>query len=729
MDNLKKKRIIFSIITLILFLVCVCGNFYTVDTYASRVYFSNSYNTSGQLYSGDVVEQEFTLAEEDEGVQVFFGTYVTVLEKGTIVAELFDENGEKVAETEVDLAGTQDNTYVSFHFGKLDESLYNQKCKIRLTFSNIEDQLLAYYTAWTDGETYTCTFNGEVQDHNLVVNGIKDTTYVEYRDFRLFYIFGIGVFAVYLAMFKIKWKEINVRKTIEKCKKYVKDNWKRILIVVGLILASTAVAAVAEYFFSKDEDYANPYRAFAVFAGVFLIIIMVYYKNYIWKRAHIFFFIVSMLVGSVYALGIPPTAVGWDEQLHYTRTAYMSWGATNKVSVCDYLINSRYTQANYYYIFLKDQREAWVEEANAFDAEGGIMGYMEGVQVSSIAYVPTSILLYVARVLGVDFITRFTLGRIFNLFQYSLFLAIAIKLLKGRGKMLIAAIGLIPTNIIMAASYGYDWWLISLIILGYAIFIGELQEKGRVSTKKFIQSVVVMSIGLMAKAVYFPLMLPLMLLKKDKYEDSKKARWIVVLAAVLLVASFILPLFLSASSGAAAGGGDTRASSSVNAAGQVVYILTNLGEYLQTLIKYMWSFLQPDSASGYLTNMAYQGKGSYYTVCLIIIGIAAAIDNSDKPVFRKRESLALCGGYIGVLGALVLTITSMYISYTAVGASSVSGCQPRYILPVLFPFLFFIGENEMKISDEVKGKVFSWCVVAMALIGLLAIHDCYIIKY
>lgn len=725
MKYLKNKKILFGIITAFILLIGIGSNYYFRDAYASRIYYANSTNVSDRLQSGDVIEQEFTLAEGDEGVQVFFGTYVTVLSGGQIQAELFDSYGAKVAETVVDLTGTQDNTYTSFHFGKLDESLYNQRCKIRLTFSDIDDQFLAYYTAWTDGIT-ACSYNGEVQDHNLVVNGIKATQYLEYRDFRLNYIMVMAIFMVYVAMFKINWKEFSARKSVENAVSYVKTNWKLALKPAALIIAGMILSYLAELYLSRDAEYANPFRAFAIFTAFFIIAIAVAYKKYIWQRAHIFFFVVSMLVGSVYIASVPPVAVGWDEQLHYTNSSYMSLGATNKILVPDYLIETRYVQQHYYNIFQKVQREAWVEEINEFDRVGGVMGYLVGAPLSSTAYIPTSIVLYVTRVLGLDFTTRFTLGRWFNLLLYSLFNAMAIKLLRGRGKMIVAAVSLLPTQIVMAGSYGYDWWLNSLVILGYAVFISELQGKGMVSTKKTMQAVIITCLGLTAKAVYFPLLLPFFLLKKDKQENAKKARVLVLIGVLILVASFVLPLLMSAATGVVA---DNRGHSNVDAMGQIVYILNNMDEFLSMLYRFMMNYLNPDSSNRYITLLGYQGSGGYYTVCLLLMGVAATVDNSETTVFTKKQTLAKIGGYIGVLGSLLLVVTALYVGFTDVGDSSVSGCQPRYILTVLFPFLFFFGENAMKVPSETKAKVYSWVVIGISLVTLLAIHDCYIVQY
>lgn len=729
MNNLKKRKVIFSIIALVLFLICVCGNFYTIDSYAVRSYFTKASSISARLYSGDVLEQEFALGEEDQGVQVVFGTYVTVLEKGTVLAELFDENGEKIAETEVKLEGTTDNQYVNFYFGNLDESLYNQKCKVRFTFTDIDEQLIAVYNSKIDIDKYEYTINGEVQEYNLAMNGIKETTYVEYRDFRLFYIFGIGVLALYFAMFKLKWRKIDFHAIKEKCTSFIKDNKKHILTIAGIMVGCIIASVIAEYNLSNKYGYINFSRAVATFAILFIVMFVLYLREDILKYLHRVFFVACVLLGCVYIFSAPSIAIAWDEQLHYANTSYMSWGATDRISEADYLIYSMYTESEYEDIYSKEQKEAWIEEINSIDRQGNMVEYLEGASIGSVAYVIPSIVLYVGRTIGLDFVTRYSLGKLTNLLLYSLVITIAIKSLKGRGKMIVAALGLVPTNILLASSYGYDWWVTALIILGFSIFLGEIQEKGCISNKKVLQSVAVMGLGMLPKAVYFPLMLPIMLMKKDKYEDSKKARTIVVAAMFLLVASFILPMLININSGAAAGGGDIRGGTSVNAQAQIVQILEEPLKYARTLTRFTWDYLKPDDVQKYFTGMGYLGEMEYFTICMLLVAIATLMDNSKNTTFKGKAPIMVGGIYLGVLGTIVLIVTAVYVSYTKVGWTWVSGCQPRYIMPVLFPALFIMGENDFDVSEKMKKKSCMWCIIGMSFVFLQSVYTCFIVNY
>lgn len=729
MSWLKNKKIVFSIIALVLFLVFIVGNFYARGAYASAVYFANYYQALNQLYSGDVIEQKLVMREGDEGVSVILGTYVTTLSGGSIQAELYDENGTKITEAETELYGHSDNYGAKIYFGKLDESAYGQTLTLRMTFVDIDDQLVTVYGSITDLDKYEATLNGEPLGWNITMDGIRKTVFVEFRDFRNFFVGGFGILAAYLAMFKISWKEIKPRKICQNAINIVKANWKKILLTLGVMVLSAIVGNQIEGYWSSASAYANPYRAYAVSVALFVIAFAVIFHKYIWKHVHIYFMILTMLVGSVYIMGQPPVPVSHDEQLHYTNTSYVSWGATTKISASDYYVFSRYYQSGYYNIFQKDQRNAWVEEVNIVDGQGHTMPYANIMGLAEMPYYLTGIALYVFRFLGFEFITRYLLGKFVNLFIYASCFALSIWLLPGRGKLLLSMIGLIPTNIIMAASYGCDWWIIAFVALGFSLFIRELQMHDKISTKKFTLSTLVITIGMLPKAVYFPVLFPMMLMKKDRYEESKKCRVITVIGAIVLVLSFILPLVISVDTGGAAGGGDLRGGSDVNAAGQIAYILGNFGEYMKVLFGYMKVYLDPDKTYAILNATAYQGRGPFFTACLMTLAVAAALDNTDKPVFKGREPLTVLGNYIGNFGAVVLVITALYVGYTPVASATVNGCQPRYLLPILFPFLYFAGENKLSTSEELKGKGFVWGAITMMIIAILTINDTYLIKY
>ena len=461
----------------------------------------------------------------------------------------------------------------------------------------------------------------------------------------------------------------------------------------------------------------------SVFVIALIVSFTILCKKYIWKYAHIYFFIVSMLVGTVNIIALPPVAAGWDETVHYSKVAVLSKGGKEHLTIADEVIVRLDGNFEYDNIFVKADRDNWEAYLNMVGTEATVRREVS-LNSRSVAYVPPSIGLYIGRELGFNAVSCYMLGKGVNLLMYSLFLALAIKCLNNRGKILVSVLGLIPTSMYMATTYSYDQWVYSLMILGLAMLIGELQTKGRISVNNTIKSTLVFIIGLLPKATYFPLMFPMMLLKKDKYENSKKSRIIVFVGMLIMLSTFILPLFFT-------GGGDadTRGGSGLNPGAQIMFILTNPIAFAGILIEFLWNYMSPDKASGYTTMLAYQGIGKYFTICLLVMCVAAIIDNSDRTIFKDKEKWCLAGNWLGILGSLALAAASLYVSFTPVQASTINGMQPRYILPILFSILYFAGEYKIEVSKEIKGKVFIWTTLVMAAIFLLGVYELIIVRY
>lgn len=551
-----------------------------------------------------------------------------------------------------------------------------------------------------------------------VLMNVRNDGNLRYKDIRLYYVFVAVLFFTYLVLYRINWNEL--RDKLKRCKIALKNKriWKVILGTIIVIMADFAIACMVESLWA-NINYTNPYRGWLVFVALVLISTVALYRKYIWKYAHIYFFIVVMLLGSVNAITIPMPYLSWDDQIHYERTAHMSYGGAGTISEADFAAIEDGWRFFYYNgtgIIQKDVRQEWENLIQTKDVNTKV-NTAKVVDCTYVAYAPASISLYIGRVLGLEFTTNFIIGKLTSLACYALFLSYSIKLLKGRGKVLVAVLGLIPTMLYMASSYAYDWWVYSLVILGYAIVIGELQRTGKVGTWEFIKAAAIMVVGMLPKPVYFPLIFPLMLMRKDKYSDSKKCRVITIGAMLILVTSFMIPLIISGR-----GSNDMRGGAGVDSAGQIVFILTNLVAYIKILFNFLWEYLSPDIAYEYLTNMAYLGFCGYYTICMLLLGVVTFLDNDETVTFGKAEILTKWGSFVGVLGSLVVAVTSLYISFTAVGAETIAGCQGRYILPVLFPFLFFVGEMGVRVPEKMREKLFVFSVNIMAGVYLLG---CY----
>ena len=77
---------------------------------------------------------------------------------------------------------------------------------------------------------------------------------------------------------------------------------------------------------------------------------------------------------------------------------------------------------------------------------------------------------------------------------------------------------------------------------------------------------------------------------------------------------------------------------------------------------------------------------------------------------------------------LILVETSLYVSFTAVASPTVAGCQPRYILPLVFAFLVLIGPRSWRLSAKIsRTPLYNGLILAiMVLLNYIGLWQAYI---
>ncbi len=466
-----------------------------------------------------------------------------------------------------------------------------------------------------------------------------------------------------------------------------------------------------EYILSLENGYINIYRVLIITTIMCIVIFSIIYRNLIWKYTHIYYFALVMTIGTITILTIPSTVgITADDQIHYAKTADLSYGGKGKVSETDaYVAMAVYTnfiQNGEMYNHIS--RYEWNDYINNNHKEYPILvSIFEAIpggarlSITSVAYIPGAIGLIVGRGLGLCFTTTFMLGKWMNLLAYSLIFSIAIKIIKGRGKILISVMGVIPTILFSAASYSYDWWVISFVLLGYTIFINLLNQDGKIQTKRMLLIMTIMIIGILPKAIYFPLIFPMIFVKKDKCVSPYMIRALVICSMMFLVSTILLPMLT-----ATGGVGDVRGGTDVNSTEQIKFIINNPLQYTKVLLNFLKTYLSPDEAYHYLTFLLYYGQAPYYSICLLVIAIVSMLDNENAENLRK---ILLYHKIIVVFSCaitIVFVATALYITFTSVGSDGIAGCHPRYILPTIFPFVYFSTNMKIQIDKGIKRDLY-----------------------
>lgn len=403
-------------------------------------------------------------------------------------------------------------------------------------------------------------------------------------------------------------------------------------------------------------------------------------------------FFILFIFGSYLCVALPlGGGTSFDGQIHYERTLEMSHILDKKVTLAEL----EYTKPYFESINNAEDYSARKNEINQLYLN--ITSEVESITLSnnlyvSIPYLPSAIMLFIGRGLSMPFHSIFMLGRWGNVLLYSIIVFFAIRKLKS-GKMIMAVIALFPLNIFLSASYTYDTWLTAFFMLGTAYIISVFQQSKKTITKaELFVPLVAYFLGCSAKAIYFPVFLFLLFYPKSLFQEEKiykRFRLLTMAVLAFVVFSFLIPMFITQTASIT----DTRGGTEVQGSAQIKHILNNPIHYSKTLFTFLKDYLSLNKANEYIEFFAYLGRGKHFIFVLVLLGIVVF---TDKNEFDCRVPLKFrffsCAVFIVTV---MLVASALYITFTPVGADTIAGCQPRYLIPLLFPVLSVLGSGKM----------------------------------
>ena len=453
-----------------------------------------------------------------------------------------------------------------------------------------------------------------------------------------------------------------------------------------MVLATISVAicgTVAAY--SKTEFI--PMYAYMVTGIVYIIFTAYLLRKSVGDKPEKLFFSILMISGFCYVLASPNNVgVVWDEGIHFFRVESIVQLFNDEGIQADE--NELYSNPMFFDYVSKDTRAKFNNDINQNANERVDVDYTYGF--FSIAYVGYAVGITIARAFLLPFTWCYKIAKIINLAFYGMIIYYAMKKLKA-GKILVATIALIPTLQLMAGAYSYDQWVLSFTIYGFCYFLSFLQDKEKkmrpIDEWLMLGSFV---LACLPKAIYFVLMFPLLFLPKTAFNNKKHhIKYIVhlMIAVFILLVVIIIPMLMSGASG------DLRGGSDVNGMQQIMFILHNPMRYMEILANFLYSYLHPSNGFQIYQNYAYFGFGSFGMTTTILVGVVALLDKSGEKIKTGWVWFSsIFGSFMGIL----LVVTALYISFTAVGNDWVEGCQFRYIIPSLFPFLYMITPEKVE---------------------------------
>jgi len=460
-----------------------------------------------------------------------------------------------------------------------------------------------------------------------------------------------------------------------------KSTWG--LLALAFVIAA-AMGVCLEIVLKKTDVFAWT-RAMFFGSIVFVCATFVFLRKTLFQKPEQAFLLISLSLGLCICVTLPIASnISWDDQIHYSRVINCSQGMSAVFSGADTAI-SEITASKTLSVIGRDEN---ANSLNALDKVNHVTHtYNRTFFPHNIGYYPSVVGIWLGRILTLDFSATYTLGRIGNLLAYVAMIYFGMKRLIN-GKIVLMILALFPTNLFLACSYSYDTWVTGGVALAVSYFLGAIQRPEENLTYK--EAAIMMTaffVGIMPKSIYFVAILLLLLMPRTKFPSLRSERRYqrAVCLTVLLGMEFCLFTILQPLVFSSTGLTDVRGGADVNAVKQVLYILTNPIEYMCTLVKFLKEYLSLEHSNQYISFWAYLGIVNLHTVATGMLWTAVATDCVEDEI--KTRSW-----YTRVAAAAILFVTlcaaasSLYITFTPVAATTVAGFQPRYILPLLFPF-------------------------------------------
>lgn len=323
-----------------------------------------------------------------------------------------------------------------------------------------------------------------------------------------------------------------------------------------------------------------------------------------------------------------------------------------------------------------------------------LIDYRNVKNLSFVPYIPTTIITFIGKLIGITPLIILLLARAVNLLIVILCSYFAIKKVPHFKKAFFV-VALFPIFMQQAAAVNMDYLTNAISILMSAYIIGMIYQKEKVSSKQLIVLGVMTILLALGKFGYFPIMLLLFLVPNEKFSSNKKA-WFYKLGYLLFL--FIFSYILNTTAAASGADGGTELEKYYG----LKYIFTNFIDTIVVFFRTIFLRIDQDIFRGYFNCFGYSTimHHSIPYVCMIAIYLVMILSyHEDDKKLNIKERIGYLIIPILVIG-LVYTIA--FSRWTQIGQPTIWGIQARYFLPVM-PLLYIACSNS-KLEINIKNK-------------------------
>jgi uncharacterized membrane protein len=562
--------------------------------------------------------------------------------------------------------------------------------------------------------------NGIFESPVIEVSNEHNSEYKTVKDGIFYIIFFDFIFIIlWFCLTKLGKTNIIYQYIFDTCLKLLKYKFMILIFLFGIIFISFGFLIG-----SMTNASSILFRCFFALSILFATIVIIFFNG----KPEKLFLTASLIVGFLLSVTLPLSLISWDEETHYSLAVEQSFFKTVYFTSAENDIRS----INIEDWFNSGTSRSIVSGEKNFQYRNGFdRFYSKNFKsylklYSRLGHIPSGIMLFLARSFKFSFQLYFFFGRMGNVLVYSFVIYLALKRLKT-GKYILSTIALFPTCVFLASNYSYDYWVTAFTALGVAYLLRELQEPDRkIEIKNICIMIGAFVVGLGPKPIYFPLMIMLYFLRKEKFTNKNIYRkYLLFLTLIILtvVMSLVIPFLYSKGTYYT----DVRGGSGVNTVGQIKFILFHPFKYIMILLKFLKDYFSLENISNYTVFFAYLGHIPNFLLLFTIIIFVTITDRNgyDKDVLDPGVRLF----FLSIaFFSIALAATTLYIAFTPVSVNTIAGCQPRYIMPVLFPVLSVLGSS--KIKNRMYEELYSMFIFSsLSYVLFFGIWEAVISKY
>ena len=697
-----------------------------------------------------------------------------------VTIQLFDAENQELLQGWTETGqNIQDNWFVEY---AVDSDIVTEDMSYYLRVTVNEPTKVLFCSQVDSNQKCPFLINGVEQEGDLILRVTSDI-YVTETLFWGFLYCGILAFLITMAISNVRKIRNGLASLIYK----VRLNYKKILVfgIEAILLGILSIILERIYtsyhlHLGHEVSFFNPYKLLFIYCCLVVALIMKTWWKTITEKPERAFLFVFMVIGLFLVVLLPAEAeVSWDESIHY-------WKAVTLANAWDGQANSAQSYLYWHSGIGGYGIPSTVETLHARQYSIQMMyeaGTSETVQISALrslnalGYLPSAFGLILGKLFSLSLKRSFYLGAGMNLILYMILVYFGMKKLKS-GKLTLLVISCLPTAVYLASVYSLDSWITGFSILGMCYLIGTLQSGEKVTNRDLAVMLVSFSLGFLAKAVYFPMFLLFLLIKKDQFvnerqglyfrittialcltymlemvlpaflliplifimwgliyavykliclipKDKRKTVLVIctLITLVLFVAAIyvILPLLV--------GSGDARGGNTVNSAEQVKFVLSNPFAYAKILFTYLLTnYLNPMGAFRVtFATFGYLGESQYVYLFMWFVLFVIIFDKSEFDQWSGKM-LTTCSVLVVDMVTIILIATALYVSFTPVAYPTINGCQPRYLMPLMFGTGVMIGTNRIPLKMNRSLLTKGVFLVTIALL-LLSIWKVVVVKY